>query len=63
MVSMPAGMGKSVVIGLLANLLAKDFRKIMLIYSSLELYHFEAEMIYNLKVLLSKDVKFVVKLP
>ena len=63
MVSMPAGMGKSVVIGLLANILAQDFTNILLIYSTEELYKFEAEMVYNLSLLLSKDVKFAVKLP
>ena len=63
MVSMPAGMGKSVVIGLLANILAKDFKNILLIYSTEELFKFEAEMIHNINTLLKGAVKFAVKLP
>ena len=63
MVSMPAGMGKSVVIGLLANILAQDFTNILLIYSTEELYLFEAEMIHNINTLLKGAVKFAVKLP
>ena len=41
MISMPAGMGKSIVIGLLAGLLEKDYAKVTLVYTDSRLKDFE----------------------
>ena len=49
MVSMPAGMGKSVVMGLLAALFEKDFRKIVLVYTDKDLRKFEAAMVLKVQ--------------
>ena len=45
MVSMPAGMGKSVVMGMIAALFEKTFSNIILIYTDQQLMAFEADMI------------------
>ena len=42
---MPAGMGKSVVMGMLAALFEKDFANIVLVYTDEDLMEFEAAMV------------------
>ena len=49
MVSMPAGMGKSVVMGMLAALFEKDFRKIVLVYTDKDLRKFEEAMVQKVQ--------------
>ena len=56
MVSMPAGMGKSVVMGMLAALFEKDFRKIVLVYTDKDLRKFEAAMVLKVQEYMVNDV-------
>ena len=61
MVSMPAGMGKSVVMGMIAALFEKTFDKIFLLYTDLQLMAFEADMIAGVKELMSGKIEIEVK--
>lgn len=57
-ISMRAGMGKFVVIGLIAAPLEKDFDKITLVYTEKDLIKFEKDMIAQLKNLLFVKNRF-----
>ena len=59
-VSMPAGMGKSIVMGMLAALLEKDFTKITVLYTDADLMKFEAVMIAGLRETMSDGARLAV---
>ena len=62
MIQMPAGMGKSLVIGLLTGLLETAFTTVTLLYSDKDLRDFEVDMVAGLKTLLSdKELNVIAK--